>query len=171
MKNIIESSELPEGEKVYLKKDYFGWRIVNPIKNEDGSYNYVNLIFGGKRNFALLVLVMALIFIFFMAYNEVGSAVEEYSNNACKYCELQKQSTVNWLMTPNSINKTTFDFRDYLNKSTAEIFMNTLFKNYFIKKYGLTPKEFEEQTGINATYFDNEIKAGRDPLKQFVVKK
>ena len=61
-KKIIEASELPNDEKVYLKKDFLGWRIVHPIKNEDGSWNWPNLLFGGWRNLlssAILILIIA----------------------------------------------------------------------------------------------------------------
>ena len=41
----IEATQLPADEKVYLKKDFLGWRVVHPIKNEDGSYNWFNVCF------------------------------------------------------------------------------------------------------------------------------
>lgn len=83
MANIIEASDLPEGEKIYLKKDYFGWRIVNPLRNPDGTWNWVNMIFGGWRNFASLIAILALIGIFMWVYNHDVTAVRAYYENAC----------------------------------------------------------------------------------------
>ena len=49
MKNIIEAKDIPLEEKVYLKKSKsFGWSIVHPIKNEDGTINWLNLLVGGS---------------------------------------------------------------------------------------------------------------------------
>lgn len=46
MNNII--SILLDKEKIYLKKSRFGYRVVNPIRNNDGSYNLKNLLIGGS---------------------------------------------------------------------------------------------------------------------------
>ncbi len=49
MKDIIESKDISHDEEVYLKKsNAFGWGVVHPIKNEDGSINWCNLIAGGS---------------------------------------------------------------------------------------------------------------------------
>jgi len=61
---IIEAANLPEGEKVYLTKGKFGYRIVHPIKNEDGSTNYINLLVGGWANFIKIVFIIAVILLF-----------------------------------------------------------------------------------------------------------
>lgn len=59
------------GEKIYLKKNFlFGWGIINPIKNEDGSINWKNLICGGSW-FKLIVLGFIILIIL--------GAVYEYS--------------------------------------------------------------------------------------------
>lgn len=69
---IIEASEIPENEKVYLKKDLFGWRVVHPIKNEDGSFNWFNFVVGSWGNLLLLLFILLLIGIFFLAYHEIA---------------------------------------------------------------------------------------------------
>lgn len=58
---FIEAQDLPEGEKVYLRKDRFGWRMVKPIKNPDGSFNWPNLLFGGWRNLLMLLFILAVV--------------------------------------------------------------------------------------------------------------
>lgn len=67
MKKILEASELPENDKVYLIKDTFGYKIVKPIKKEltkPYSFNNIhwpNLLFGGWRNLAILLFILAII--------------------------------------------------------------------------------------------------------------
>jgi len=49
MKRIIEVREIPLDEKVYLRKrKSFGWSVVHPIRNEDGTINWLNLLVGGS---------------------------------------------------------------------------------------------------------------------------
>ena len=62
-KTIIEAADLPLEDKVYLKKGIFGWRIVHPYKNPDGTFNYANLFFGGWSNLILTLLLVALVLI------------------------------------------------------------------------------------------------------------
>ncbi len=47
------------GEVVHMKKDPLGWRVVRPIKNNDGTINWKNLIAGGSwiKLIAILVFV------------------------------------------------------------------------------------------------------------------
>lgn len=84
---IIEASELPEGEKIYLKRDLFGYRIVYPIKNEDGKINMVNLLFGGWRNLFFLVLFLLLITGFIYTYQHDTQEMQKVVENPCKYCQ------------------------------------------------------------------------------------
>lgn len=72
MKNIFKAEELPENEKVYLKKDFKGWRVVHPIKNEDGTINLFNIITGGSWWNLIIVGVIVLITLAFLF---------EYSSN------------------------------------------------------------------------------------------
>ena len=45
-----------ENEKIYLKKSVlFGWSVVYPNINNDGSINWMNVIFGGKYNLIKLI--------------------------------------------------------------------------------------------------------------------
>lgn len=72
----IKSIEI-EGEKIYLKKSkIFGWGVVYPNRNEDGTWNYFNLFTGGSwiRLFILIVTMLIIIGAFY-----------EYSSNL-KYC-------------------------------------------------------------------------------------
>ena len=70
----IEKIEL-NGESIYLKKDFLGWRTVDPIMNEEGNPissmkdlptakidkdNVIRLIFGSKRNLLILIILLAI---------------------------------------------------------------------------------------------------------------
>ncbi len=51
------------GNIVYLKKSHFPliggeWQEINPPVNEDGTWNIINLIFGGKRNLTILTVIL-----------------------------------------------------------------------------------------------------------------
>lgn len=77
------------GEYVYLKKDFLGWRMVYPIKNKDGSTNWMNLIFGGKRNLFILIGVLLFLGLLFLGFNEVVSSCRMIAENPCDFCTTQ----------------------------------------------------------------------------------
>lgn len=85
---IIEASQLPENEKIYLKRDFLGWRVVAPIKNEDGSWNWFNLITGGKKNLFVLIILLLLVGLIFLAARESIMNYKEVLSNPCAYCKL-----------------------------------------------------------------------------------
>ncbi len=64
----------PITETVYLrrsKKPLTGdWQRIYPPVNEDGSWNIINLIFGGNKNLIRLLYVGALIALVLFAFNE-----------------------------------------------------------------------------------------------------
>lgn len=61
MNKIFKAEELPEGEKIYLKKGFKGWQVVHPIKNEDKSINWKNLLTGGSWWNVIITLIIVLI--------------------------------------------------------------------------------------------------------------
>lgn len=65
----------PITETVYMKKSKTpltgDWQRIYPPVNEDGSWNIINLIFGGKKNLIRLIYVGALIGIILFAFNEL----------------------------------------------------------------------------------------------------
>lgn len=86
MKNIIKAEDLPENEKVYLRKDWLGWRVVEPIKNEDGTTNWFNLITGGKKNLAILIILLIFLGLIFLGVKELIQTYKDYADNPCGYC-------------------------------------------------------------------------------------
>ena len=71
MTEIIEAANLPESDKVYLSKGIFGYRVVHPIKNEDGSQNWVNTLVGGWGNFIKIIFIILLILFFLYGVNQM----------------------------------------------------------------------------------------------------
>ena len=71
MEGIIKAEDLPEKENVYLRKgQMFGWRVVHPIKNEDGSINWFNLFTGGSWwNWIIISIVVLMMLGIFYEYN------------------------------------------------------------------------------------------------------
>lgn len=60
MKGI--KSVIIDGEKVFLKKSALGYRVIKPIRNEDGSYNLKNLLLGGSWvNILIIGLIVTII--------------------------------------------------------------------------------------------------------------
>jgi len=67
-----------DGDEVYLKKDRFGWRVVHPVKNIDGSLNMKNFLIGGSYWNLLKVgiFVGIILFIIFAYLHDVSSCRE-----------------------------------------------------------------------------------------------
>jgi len=90
-KKIIEAANLPEKDKVYLKKDIFGWRVVHPIRNEDGTLNWSNLLFGGKRNLVFLIALLLIASFVLYAYSHdikvIESHYQEIVDDPIGYCK------------------------------------------------------------------------------------
>jgi len=87
MKHIIEASEIPNEEKVYLRKDFMGWRVVNPIRDpETNKMNYFNLFFGGKKNLFMLIFILVLFLIFFAGVKELIGNYQAIADNPCSFC-------------------------------------------------------------------------------------
>ena len=88
MKKIIEVSQLPENEKIYFRKDIFGYRIVHPIKDENGKVNYINLIFGGWRNLVTLLIILFILGAMLYGFKTVLDQTKERAEHPCDYCGL-----------------------------------------------------------------------------------
>ena len=88
MKNIIRAEDLPLNETVYLKKGKFGYRIVHPTKNEDGSINWINISIGGWENFWKLIFILVTIFLFLYGVSEMLEGCNDMAENPCEYTDL-----------------------------------------------------------------------------------
>jgi len=88
MNNIIEARNLPEKENIYLRKGMFGYRVVYPNQNENGSINWINLLIGGWGNLFKLLFVLFIIFCFIFGTMEMISSCKDMAKNPCKYISI-----------------------------------------------------------------------------------
>jgi len=86
MGKIIEASELPEGDKVYLKKDFLGWRVVEPWRTPDGKLKLFNVLFGGKRGLLFLIIVMIISGLFYLGIDELIANYKIIADSPCNFC-------------------------------------------------------------------------------------
>ena len=77
---------LPLNEKIHIKKDFLGYRLVYPIRNEDGKLNLVNFLVGGKRNLAILIMLLLLFSLFSYGVYELTRSMRDVVENPCDYC-------------------------------------------------------------------------------------
>jgi len=93
-------------ETVLLKKSslpFVGdWARIYPPVNEDGSWNIVNLLFGGKRNLFKFMFIALIIFMVFLQFKEMFNYIGTINDNACwQSCiALAKEQTQNPLINP-----------------------------------------------------------------------
>jgi len=90
MKKLIRARvELPGGEDIaYLKEGKFGYRVVHPAKNEDGTINLINLLVGGWENFFKLIFVLFTIFLFLYGVSNLLEGCNDMAQNPCQYTDL-----------------------------------------------------------------------------------
>ena len=102
MVKIIRAEELPSEEVVYLRKDFFGWRVVDPIVDPQTKKflwkNFFNL-----KGFVVLGLLLLFLGIGYLAFHEQVNNYYEIMHNACKYCSTSSEFV-------GEINLTSFAF-------------------------------------------------------------
>jgi len=77
-------------EGLYLKKGLFGYRLVYPVKNEDGTINLFNLLTGGSwGNLIKILLIIAFILILSLSYYHDIKECRKVMANPCNYCAIQ----------------------------------------------------------------------------------
>lgn len=97
MKKIFEARELPDNQNIYFKKDFLGWRIVYPVlKNPNEKFsprniNWMNLLFGGKRNFVYLILFMVFLALLYRGLYDATKDWREIGEHPCFYCRIQQK--------------------------------------------------------------------------------
>lgn len=88
MQKIIEASELPENEKIYLKKDWLGWRVVEPFRNENNKIIWFKFFFGSKRMIFQLIIYILIGLLFYIGIHEIMSQCSMIMSDPCRYCKL-----------------------------------------------------------------------------------
>ena len=100
MNSVIEASQLPEGEKVYLKKDFMGWRVIEPWKDpETGKINWFNLLTGGKKNLYILIGITIILIFIVLAVREQITNFNTVMSNPCAFCVDCQEQARNLLST------------------------------------------------------------------------
>ena len=82
---IIKADELPLGEEVFLKKDWTGWRVVEPIIHPD-TKKFLWKNFVSRKGLLFLAVIIILLLTF---YRDVHAYMEIYNNilkDPCSYC-------------------------------------------------------------------------------------
>ena len=70
-------------EKIHLKKGFTGWKVVYPIKNEDGSINWKHLITGGSWfNLLFVIIIVVLILLCVSEYSKAVTMANECLNQS-----------------------------------------------------------------------------------------
>ncbi len=97
LERTVIKTEL-DGEIVYMKKGSMlswlpligkplsDWGRIYPAVNEDGSWNTTNLVFGGWRNFTILLILLVIIGIGLYGVYEMTSSCSQMAANPCLYC-------------------------------------------------------------------------------------
>ena len=104
MAKFIEAANLPESEKVYLKKDFMGWHVVEPIKL-DGKIVWKNVF--NKKGFVSLIFILAVLGLVYLAYHEQIVNYKTIMDNPCPYCK-DCQAQVRQMVSDLKNNKIDF---------------------------------------------------------------
>lgn len=89
-------------ETVLLKRSKLpvlgDWGRIYPPVNEDGTWNIMNLVFGGKRNLIKLIILCAIIGLLLYGISEILSGCRVITENPCV------QNCINDVVNLNLIN-------------------------------------------------------------------
>ena len=105
-------------EGLYVKKSFDGYRVVHPIKNDDGTWNWFNLFTGGSCwNWVKVILVMALIFFVTWSYMHDVKAYREITDKIF-------EDPIGWCSTvlDNNAYRGWVDFGGYNITQVEEMF-------------------------------------------------
>lgn len=69
---IMNVEDIPFDENIKLKKSkLFGWGVVYPWRNDDGTFNWKHFLVGGSwLNFIGMVLFIAILILLAVEYNQ-----------------------------------------------------------------------------------------------------
>lgn len=87
---IVKAEDLPHDEKLYFKKDALGWRMITPIKSEDGTFNWKAMLIGSWRNIIGTTIIILILILIMCAYshdiNVIKERAKECIENPVEYC-------------------------------------------------------------------------------------
>jgi len=93
-------------EGLYIKKDKFGYRVIYPVRNEDRTINWFNLLTGGTwwKLLKVIVIVLLILGMVWSYKHDIGACLEFQDTicdnimNISAYCMKQQQSIPNLLL-------------------------------------------------------------------------
>lgn len=106
-KKIIEAHELPHDEKIWLKKDWAGYRTVNYWKRDPDldanifkpktwdNINWFNLVLGGKSGLLQSSIYIIIALVLYVGINQVITEYRDAAENPCDYCRLAEDFRLN----------------------------------------------------------------------------
>ena len=108
MKKIISVKDIPLDEKVYVRKDFLGYRVVEPLKDpETGKFIWKNFL--NKRGFIMLFILLLILSFTYLAFQEGISNYREVMKNPCKFCidceDILKDNQNPWTNNINILTK------------------------------------------------------------------
>jgi hypothetical protein len=74
------------GEDILMKKSGLlikDWHRFHPPINEDGSWNWMNFLFGGKSNLVNLLTILGIIALLFIGLGEIFSGMQRIIDTPC----------------------------------------------------------------------------------------
>jgi len=102
MKNKIESVNL-NNEKIYLRKNFLGWKVVYPVKI-DNKFNKRNLWLGSRGTIIFTIIFILLMAFILYGVNQMVSSCRDMAKNPCNYFKIDCSIFHNLNNTINKIN-------------------------------------------------------------------
>jgi hypothetical protein len=98
----IEREHNGNKEQFAIRRSFDGWRVVYPMKNQDGSLNWKNIILGGGWGKLInWLMILAIILAFFYVYDHDTKICRETLSHIEQTCAMyntyQIENTSEWL--------------------------------------------------------------------------
>jgi len=93
-----------DGEEVFLKKDFLGYRVVEPLRDpETKEFLWKNFL--SKKGFIMLLILVLILSFTYLAFQEGINNYREVMKNPCKFCtdceDIFKDNQDSWI---NNVN-------------------------------------------------------------------
>jgi len=74
-----------DNEKIYLKKDWTGWRVIEPITDPETKV-FIWKNFLSKKSFLLLIVLLIIFLSLYLAFQEQYNNYKNVIENPCDFC-------------------------------------------------------------------------------------
>jgi hypothetical protein len=97
------------GEVIYLKKDYFGYRIIEPVKDpETNKIIWKNVL--SKKGFLTLGVLLIILLSLYLAFKEQLGNYNKVMDNPCNYCKTCQDYARTFIVKTNLSNTINYSF-------------------------------------------------------------